>query len=109
MMIVCIPVTADGWIDPRWGRATRVVIARVERSTVAGWQEYEVAWDVLHESEAEGTFHARVAQFLREHHVETVVAHHMGADMLNMLQRMGLQVRLGAEGDARAAAVAAER
>ena len=39
--------------------------------------------------------------------MQTVLAHHMGPDMLTMLGRKGLTVRLGASGDARQAALAA--
>ena len=40
------------------------------------------------------------------HRVEAVVAGHMGEPMLHMLEQMGIEPRLGATGDARAAAVA---
>lgn len=106
-MIVCVPVTSAGLIDPRWGRADRVAIVDVQGRTVINWQEFDVAWGDLHDTESEGSHHARVARFLREHHVETVIAHRMAEDMLHMLHRMGLQVRLGAAGDAREAVVAA--
>jgi predicted Fe-Mo cluster-binding NifX family protein len=106
-MVVCVPVTGEGLIDPRWGRAARVVIANVQEGDVVGWQEFEVAWGDLRDAEPEGAHHARVARFLRDHHVEAVVAHHMGEDMLHMLRRMGLQVILGAAGAAREAAVRA--
>jgi predicted Fe-Mo cluster-binding NifX family protein len=109
MMVVCVPVTSAGQVDRRWGRAKRAAIATVLEGAVTNWQEYEVAWDVHHDTEGEGAFHARVARFLREHHVEAVVAHHMGEDMLHMLRRMGVQVRMGAEGDARDDARAAAR
>ena len=108
-MVVCVPVTSDGGIDPRWGRAARVAIASVEGDAVASWEEYEVGWEHLHDAGSEGSHHARVARFLQEHRVQAVVAHHMGAEMLHMLRRMGLQVHLGAHGDARAAAKAAAR
>ena len=106
-MVMCVPVMSDGQIDPRWGRAARVAIVDVEDGAVAGWREFAVAWDELHDVGTEGGHHARVARFLREHGVQTVLAHHMGPDMLNMLGRMGLTVRLGASGDARQAALAA--
>ena len=106
-MLVCVPVTGDGQIDPRWGRAARVAIADVEGGTLASWREIDVAWDDLHEQSTEGGHHARVARFLREQGVQAVLAHHMGPDMLHMLERMGLSVRLGVSGDARAAAMAA--
>ncbi len=43
----------------------------------------------------------------QEHHIEAVVANHMGMPMVHMLERMGVKVRLGAMGDAREAAVRA--
>lgn len=107
-MRVCVPVTTDGQIDPRWGRAERVAVANVSGGRVAEWQEEEVGWNRLHDAGTEGSHHARVARFLQDHRVEMVIAHHMGAGMQHMLDRMGLAVRLGAQGDARAAASAAE-
>ncbi len=56
---------------------------------------------------SEGGHHARVARFLLEHGTEVVVADHMGDPMLHMLAEMGVEVRLGASGDARAAVLAA--
>jgi len=106
-MIVCVPVAGDGQIDPRWGRANRVAVVDVRDGRVTDWQEHAVAWDDLKDSGTEGSHHARVARFLREHHVEAVVADHMGQDMHHMLEKMSVRVRLGAAGDARAAAIAA--
>ena len=106
-MVMCVPVMSDGQIDPRWGRAARVAIVDVEDGAVVGWREFAVAWDELHDVGTEGGHHARVARFLRKQGVQTVLAHHMGPDMLTMLGRMGLTVRLGASGDARQAALAA--
>lgn len=106
-MIVCVAVGGDGHVDPRWGRANRVAIVEVREGRVTAWQEHAVAWDELKDSGTEGSHHARVARFLREHHVEAVVANHMGHDMHSMLQKMGLAVHLGAAGDARTAAMAA--
>jgi predicted Fe-Mo cluster-binding NifX family protein len=48
-----------------------------------------------------------VARLLQDHHVEAVVANHMGMPMVHMLERMGLKIHLGATGDARKAAMAA--
>ncbi len=106
-MLVCVPVAGDGQIDPRWGRAARVAIADVAGGALAGWREFDVAWDDLHDQGSEGGHHARVARFLKEQGVQVVLAHHMGPDMLHMLERMGLSVRLGVGGDARAAVIAA--
>jgi predicted Fe-Mo cluster-binding NifX family protein len=106
-MIVCIPVTPAGEIDPRWGRAARVAVSDVQDGVVTGWQEIDVGWDVLHDTGTEGGHHARVARFLQQHGVQVIVAHHMGDPMVRMLAAMSIDVRLGASGDARKAVMAA--
>ncbi len=103
-IIVCVPVTMEGVLDPRWGRADRVAVATVSRDGIDDWQEFDVGWGSLHDAGTEGSHHARVARFLREHRVEAVAAHHMGAGMTHMLEKMGLTVRLGEAGSAREAA-----
>lgn len=106
-MVICVPVTVEGLIDPRWGRADRVAIAEATANGVADWQEFDVGWDALHDAGTEGSHHARVARFLRDHHVDAVVAHHMGMGMAHMLEQMGVKAYLGASGDARAAVTTA--
>ena len=106
-MIVCVPVTPDGSVDPRWGRADRVAVAEVTAAGVESWQEHDVGWGALHDSGPEGTHHARIARFLLEHDVEAVVANHMGGGMEHMLGKMGIAVHLGAAGPARDAVLAA--
>ena len=108
-MIVCVPVTGDGAVDPRWGRADRVALATVGAGGVEDWQEREVHWGTLHDTGSEGSHHARVARFLLDNDVEAVVAHHMGGPMAHMLERMGIAVHLDASGDAREAVAAAVR
>lgn len=104
--VVCVPVTAQGDVDPRWGRAARVAVAHLANGRVERWQEIDVAWDRDHDAQGEGRHHAAVARFLLDQGVEVVVAHHMGEPMRHMLERMGVGVRLGAAGPARAAAAA---
>jgi predicted Fe-Mo cluster-binding NifX family protein len=107
-MVTCVPVAADGSVDPRWGRADRLAVADVDAAgIVVGWREYEVGWNALHDEGTEGSHHARVARFLREHKVEAVVAGHMGPPMVHMLDLMGVKVFLGAEGHAGDAVMAA--
>jgi predicted Fe-Mo cluster-binding NifX family protein len=84
-----------------------VAVADVRGGAVVDWREHDVGWDAAHESGTEGAHHARVARFLKDNGVQTVVAHHMGDGMSRMLLTMGLEVRLGASGDARTAAVTA--
>jgi predicted Fe-Mo cluster-binding NifX family protein len=102
-MVVCVPVTEEGWIDPRWGRARRLAIAQVEAGTITRWEELDVGWGDARNTGSERAHHARVARFIKEHHVETVLVDHMGDDMLRILARMGVTVHLGASGDARQA------
>jgi predicted Fe-Mo cluster-binding NifX family protein len=106
-MVICIPVLADGTVDPRWGRAQRVAVARVSGGAVESWQEFDVGWGSLHDAGPEGQHHARVALFLKEHGVQAVVADHMGDGMKQMLAKLGIELRLGAAGAAREAVTAA--
>jgi predicted Fe-Mo cluster-binding NifX family protein len=108
-MIVCTPVTNEGMVDPRWGRADWVAVADVVDGEIVSWQEVEVSWSRLHDEGTPGSHHARVVTFLREHHVEAVVATHIGDGMVRLLDSMGLPVHLGAAGDARAAVQAVSR
>ena len=95
-----MPVTPAGDIDPRWGRAARVAVVDVQKGELVRWEEFEVAWDQLHDTGTEGGHHARVARFLEDKRIDVVVANHMGEPMVQMLDRMGMEVRLGASGDA---------
>ena len=106
-MILCVPVTESGEVDPRWGRAGRVAVTEVVGGTVRSWEEFDVAWDRLHDEGSEGGHHARVARFVQEHRATIVVAGHMGDPMLQMLRRMDIGVRLEADGDARQAVLTA--
>jgi predicted Fe-Mo cluster-binding NifX family protein len=102
-MIVCVPVTSEGMVGGGWGRAARVAVAAVAAGRITAWDEYPVGWDVLHDVGTEGGHHARVATFLKDHGVEVVVAGHMGPPMAQMLAKMRILARTGAQGDARAA------
>lgn len=106
-MWVCVPVTNQGGVDPRWGRAERLALAEVKNSSVISWEEFDVNWGVDHEIASEARHHAHVARFIHDHKVEVVVADHMGPGMLTMLERMGVRVVLGVGGDAHTAVVLA--
>ncbi|HZL03543.1 MAG TPA: NifB/NifX family molybdenum-iron cluster-binding protein [Cellulomonas sp.] len=106
-MIVCIPVTEDGRAGGGWGRAHRVALATASAGTITDWQEVEVGWDTAHNEGTEGSHHARIARFLIDHHVDAVVTGHMGPPMARMLHTMGIRTSLDADGDARAAVLAA--
>ncbi|HEX6337411.1 MAG TPA: NifB/NifX family molybdenum-iron cluster-binding protein [Jiangellaceae bacterium] len=106
-MIVCIPVTADGQTGPHWGRASRVALANVSDGRIIEWREVEVGWDAAHGTGTEGSHHARIARFLREHEVEVVVANHMGEGMARMLTTMGIPTMIGTRADAREAVLGA--
>lgn len=100
-MVVCIPVTGNGSVDPRWGRAERVVVASLDAGRIESWEEFDVGWDVLHDSGPEGGHHARIARFLRDHSVDVVTVDHMGPPMEHMLQKMGIRVLAHVSGNAR--------
>jgi len=106
-MVVCIPVSTGGVVGHSWGRAARVAVVRIEGGQIASMTEHDVGWDTLHEAGPEGSHHARVATFLKDHGVDMVVAGHMGGPMAHMIQQMGIRVQLGAAGSARSAALAA--
>lgn len=106
-MVACVPIRADGSVDPRWGHADRVAIAQFSDGSILGWREFDVGWGRLHDAGPEGAHHARIAGFLKEQRVETVVANHMGPPMAHMLEKMGIEVHLGAEGHAGDAVVKA--
>jgi predicted Fe-Mo cluster-binding NifX family protein len=102
---LCVPVTPDGEIG-RWGRAQYVAIVEFDAAGIRAWGEHHVRWDEQHDAAAEGSHHARIAAFLRQHGVTIVLASHMGPPMEHMLEMMGITVRLGATGDARLAVAA---
>jgi predicted Fe-Mo cluster-binding NifX family protein len=106
-MRVCVPITADGQVDPRWGRADCVAVADVADGEIRDWQEFTVAWGTLHDQGTEGAHHARMARFLRDNQVQAVAAEHVGPGMQRMLASMGIQIVTGLGGDARSAACAA--
>jgi len=105
---VCVPITVDGQVDPRWGRADRVAVADVIQGEIRGWQEFTVGWEALHDQGTEGAHHARVARFLRENQVQAIAVHHIGLGMQRMLASMSIRAVTGLGGDARGAARAAE-
>jgi predicted Fe-Mo cluster-binding NifX family protein len=106
-MVVCIPVMPDGTVDPRFGRAARMAVLRVEDGTIVADAEHQVDWDVLHDAGPEGTHHGRIVRFLMEHEVEAVVAGHVGPPMVDTMTKMGIRISMGAAGDARVAVLAA--
>lgn len=107
-MKVCVPLTADGQVDARWGRAERVAVADVSDGEIRGWQEFTVGWETLHDLGTEGAHHARVARFLREQDIQAIAVHHIGPGMQRMLASMSIRAVTGLGGDARSAVLAAE-
>ncbi|MDO4901231.1 NifB/NifX family molybdenum-iron cluster-binding protein [Actinomyces sp.] len=104
---VLVPVTASAEVEPRFGRAPRVAVAKVLKDRIIDWQEYAVGWDAAHSGGTEGSHHARIVRFLRAHNVDTIVAEHMGAGMVRVVGRMGIRLLATPGGDARAAVLAA--
>lgn len=101
--VAAVAVDEDGNVDAHWGRARRLAVAEVEQGVLTRWDEDDVQWDALHETDSERAHHARVARYLKQQGVTVVVAFHMGHGMRAVLERMGITLRLGASGDARQA------
>lgn len=89
-VVVALPVTPEGGLEPRFGRAPRMAIATIVGDRIADWQVHEVGWDVLHDEGTHGSHHARIVRFMREHAVGRVVFSHMGPPMINTLSKLGL-------------------
>ena len=102
-MAICVPVLSDGTVDPRWGKADRLAVVEVAQGEIRSWEEFQVDWSVRHDEGSSARHHARVARFLIDHHVEAIVAHHVGDGMVRQLGIMKVALHLGAEGDARSA------
>lgn len=115
-MKLAAAVAADSLSLVGLGRAPRVALIDVVDGAVAGHEMLDVQWDVLHGDHhhhdggrlapGEGSHHARIVTFLREHAVEGVMASHAGPPMVNTLARLGLPFLTG-EGDALELAVEA--
>ena len=106
-MIVAVPVTPEGLVDPRWGKADQVAVATVRDGAIQQCVVHQTDWQRSHDEGHHGTHHARVVRFLRDNDVEAVVIDHAGAPMLNTMQKMGLKIVLDVAGPAREAALLA--
>ena len=90
-MNVMIPVRPDGSVEPRFGKAPMVAVAQVDdNGHIADWQTFKVEWDHLHDEGTEGSHHARIVRFLREHDVVACVATHAGIGMQRTLAAMNI-------------------
>ena len=106
-MIVGVTITPDGTVGGGLGRARTVAVSDVRDGEVVTWTEVDVGWGDLHGTGPEGTHHARIVRFVREHGIECVVTSGLGDGMRTTLGKLGVVVRTDLGGDARAAAVAA--
>jgi Dinitrogenase iron-molybdenum cofactor. len=103
-----IAVNVDGdQVGGGWGRAHTVALATIARGTIVSWEEIEVGWDVSHDTaSSEGSHHADIVRFLRDHEVRAVVTGHMGPPMAQTLRKLHVFPLVNAAGDARDAALA---
>lgn len=102
-MKIAIPVTPEGQVDPRFGKAHFVAVAEVndDGTETTQWDVQEVNWDELHDIEPHGTHHGRIVRFLTDNNVDSVIINHAGESMLNTMAKMGLIIVTEAEGDAK--------
>lgn len=91
-MILTVPVTSDGQVDHRFGKAETMAVATVINGQISEWQLHEVGWEILHDQGEHGQHHARIVRFLKEHGVQRVVFAHAGQPMLHTMSKMGLEL-----------------
>jgi len=106
-MIVGVTTTPEGTVGGGLGRAQTMAVADVRDGAVVAWTAHHVGWGDLHGTGPEGTHHARIVRFVREHGLEGVVTSGLGEGMRTTMGKLGVVVRTDLAGDARAAAVAA--
>ena len=106
-MRVGVTSTPDGRVGGGLGRAQTMAVADVRDGSIASWSEIEVGWGDLHGTGTEGSHHARIVRFVREHALETVVTSGLGESMRTTMGKLGVAVRTDLAGDARDAAVTA--
>lgn len=104
-LVVAVNVVGDN-VGGGLGRAHTMAVATVANGRIVDWDVEEVGWDVLHDEGPEGTHHARIVRFMRDHQVGAVVSGHMGPPMANTLAKLGVLPLVDATGDARQAALA---
>lgn len=102
-MILTVPVTSQGQVDTRFGKAETMAVATVTDGDITDWQLHEVGWDVLHDQGEHGQHHARIVRFLKENRVQRVLFAHAGQPMLHTMAKMGLELVQVAQMDAREA------
>ena len=105
-MNICVPITPNGDVEARWGRADRVAVAEVSNGVISGWREIDVGWGTEHDASTEGAHHARIAKFLLDNTIDAVAVQHVGPGMQRMLDTMGIRVSAQHSGAARHAVTA---
>ncbi len=106
-MILTVPVTEEGLVDVKFGKAVTMAVATVVDEQITRWHLHEVGWDVLHDEGGHGQHHARIVRFLKDNEVQRVLFAHMGQPMLNTINKMGLELVQVGPMDAREAVVQA--
>ena len=92
-MIVGVTTTPHGTVGGGLGRAQTVAVADVRDGEVTSWTEVPVGWGDLHGIGPEGTHHARIVRFVREHGLERVVTSGLGEGMRTTMGKLGVVVR----------------
>ncbi len=76
------------------GRAPRVAIIHMKDGKAEDSEYIDVKWGESHETEQEGMHHANIAKFIIANKINEVIAGGAGPDMCNMLEKLGLTVRI---------------
>lgn len=105
-LVIAVNLNGDE-VGAWWGKAHTVALATIARGTIVSWEPVDVRWDISHDTaSSEGSHHANIVRFIREHSVRAVVTGHMGPPMANTLLKLGVYPLVNAAGDARDAALA---
>lgn len=106
-MTIAIPVTAEGAVFERLGKAPFVATCVLRDGEVTGWTEHAVGWDQTYGVDVMGNHHARVMRFMQDNEVTDVVAADVCDNMRRSLEAKGVSLHADHAGDARAAVLAA--
>ena len=102
-MTVAVPVTLEGAVFDRLGKAPVFATCSLRDGEITDWVEHQVGWDQTYGVDVMGAHHARVMRFVQDHAVAAVVADDVCDSMRRSLESQGVSVYDNRSGDAREA------
>ena len=102
-MTVAVPVTLEGAVFDRLGKAPVFATCSLRDGEITDWVAHPVGWDQTYGVDVLGAHHARVMRFVQDHAVTAVVADDVCDSMRRSLESQGVAVYDHRSGDARTA------